>query len=215
MEQLTASQKELLVSLADFTNGEYFWNHAIWFKIKTAEFLFKDKILDFKDVLHLIKIGAIVNAESSVCFLDGDKYAKYQIDIMTAKEIIRPKRHIEVALDNLALECQIICDGFAERGEISSSCLRPEEIRKFIKVDSENCQVTFDIQSDPIKSVGINGVQCLDILKYSFHLLTSLNNSHRCKENEKSLDLILEAINWQEIRTEEREKRGVEGFNKD
>ena len=74
--------------------------------------------------------------------------------------------------------------------------------------------VKFAIQSDPISEVGVNGCQALDMLKYTKCLIESLNESFPCRENALTLTKIEEAIHWQEARTANRIKRGVEGFNK-
>lgn len=74
--------------------------------------------------------------------------------------------------------------------------------------------VSFTIQSDPISEVGINGVQALDILKYTKCLFQSLNDAFPCRENSLSITKIEEAIHWQEARTKDRLRRNVEGKNK-
>ena len=73
--------------------------------------------------------------------------------------------------------------------------------------------VSFTIQSDPIGEVGINGVQALDMLKYVKCLFESLNEAFPCVENENSIEKIEEAIEWQNIRTQYRLRRKVEGQN--
>jgi|JI9StandDraft_1071089.scaffolds.fasta_scaffold511257_1 hypothetical protein len=74
--------------------------------------------------------------------------------------------------------------------------------------------VKFKIQSDPIGEVGVNGCQATDILVYVKSLFESLDNAFPCDENKHTIDSIRTAIHWQEIRTTERKKRGVEGQNK-
>lgn len=74
--------------------------------------------------------------------------------------------------------------------------------------------VSFTIQSDPIGEVGVNGVQALDILKYSKCLFESLNEAFPCRENALTITKIEEAIHWQDARTKDRERRKVEGQNK-
>jgi hypothetical protein len=73
--------------------------------------------------------------------------------------------------------------------------------------------VKFTIQSDPVKEVGVNGVQALDIIKYAKCLFESLNSDFPCKENEQTIIKLQEAIQWQEERTRDRMRREVEGFN--
>ena len=73
--------------------------------------------------------------------------------------------------------------------------------------------VSFTIQSDPIGEVGVNGCQALDMLKYTKCLFQSLNDVFPCRENALTITKIEEAIHWQEARTRNRTKRGVEGKN--
>ncbi len=74
--------------------------------------------------------------------------------------------------------------------------------------------VKFTIQSDPIKEVGVNGCQALDMLIYVKFLFESLNEAFPCRENSLTITKIEEAIHWQEARTKDRQQRGVEGENK-
>jgi len=74
--------------------------------------------------------------------------------------------------------------------------------------------VSFMIQSDPISEVGVNGVQAVDLLKYSKYLFESLNEAFPCRENALTITKIEEAIHWQDARTKDRERRKVEGQNK-
>lgn len=74
--------------------------------------------------------------------------------------------------------------------------------------------VSFTVQSDPVNEVGVNGVQALDILKYSKCLFQSLNEAFPCRENALTITKIEEAIHWQEARTKDRQRRQVEGYNK-
>ena len=73
--------------------------------------------------------------------------------------------------------------------------------------------VSFTIQSDPIKEVGVNGIQAVDMLEYIKCLFESLNETFPCRENSLTITKIEEAIHWQEARTKNRIKRGVEGKN--
>lgn len=90
----------------------------------------------------------------------------------------------------------------------------------FISIENEEDvkgiapKVSFEIQSDPVRDVGVNGVQCEDIIKYSLCLLKSLNKSFPCRENALSITKLEEALHWQEARTKDRVKRSVEGENK-
>jgi hypothetical protein len=95
----------------------------------------------------------------------------------------------------------------------------PEIPTTFIKLENvEDAKgvapiVSFEIQSDPISEVGVNGVQALDILKYAKCLFESLNEAFPCRENALSITKIEEAIHWQDARTKDRQRRAVEGKN--
>lgn len=86
-----------------------------------------------------------------------------------------------------------------------------KEQQEHIDVNSVDHSVKFTIQNGPIKEVGVNGVQATDMLVYSRHLFTSLNNSYPCDENRMAINAIDLAIEAQKMRTRDREKRGVEG----
>jgi hypothetical protein len=73
--------------------------------------------------------------------------------------------------------------------------------------------VSFTIQSDPIKSVGVNGVQALDMLEYVKCLFESLNEAYHSHYNDTTIAHIENAIQAQHLRTEDRIRRGVEGIN--
>jgi hypothetical protein len=96
----------------------------------------------------------------------------------------------------------------------------PEVPTTFIKLENvEDIKgvapiVSFQIQSDPINEVGVNGVQALDILKYTKCLFESLNEAFPCRENSLTITKLEEAIHWQDARTKDRQRRLVEGFNK-
>ena len=74
--------------------------------------------------------------------------------------------------------------------------------------------VSFTVQSDPIKQVGVNGVQAVDMLEYVKCLFQSLNDVFPCRENALTITKIEEAIHWQDARTKDRMLRSVEGENK-
>ena len=73
--------------------------------------------------------------------------------------------------------------------------------------------VKFQIQSDPIPQVGVNGVQASDMIEYVKCLFKSLDNSYPCEENKRTISHLEEAQMWQVKRTKDRNSRGVEGKN--
>jgi hypothetical protein len=126
-------------------------------------------------------------------------------------EIVKELRHVEKALHKLVKQ-------YPESGKFSLT--EPFSENQFIKIENvEDVKgvapiVKFTIQSDPIREVGINGVQALDMLKYIKCLFESLNEAFPCRENALTITKIEEAIHWQEARTRDRMRRNVEGKNK-
>lgn len=96
-----------------------------------------------------------------------------------------------------------------------------KEIKFFIEIENSAEEkgvapvVKFTVQSDPISEVGVNGCQASDILEYVKCLFESLNQAFPCRENDLTITKIEEALHWQEARTKNRIKRGVEGQNKE
>jgi hypothetical protein len=108
-------------------------------------------------------------------------------------------RHVEIALNKLK-----------ESGNDLTSFI---SIQNTQDVKGVAPTVSFTIQSDPIKEVGVNGCQAIDMLKYTKFLFESLNDIFPCPENGLSIRAIDEAIFWQEVRTKNRTQRNVEGEN--
>lgn len=97
--------------------------------------------------------------------------------------------------------------------KMSSDAMRFIEIKN-AQENGKAPIVCFTIQSDPIKEVGVNGVQAVDMLEYVKFLFESLNESFSSHYNETSIAHIENAIQAQHLRTKDRIKRGVEGQNK-
>ena len=68
--------------------------------------------------------------------------------------------------------------------------------------------------SDPIKEVGLNGCQFTSLVDIAIAILSGLDTRFPCRENDMALTKYREGQMWQEERTKDREKRGVEGYNK-
>ena len=77
-----------------------------------------------------------------------------------------------------------------------------EEIKEFVKIKW---------QDGTIPEVGRNGVQIAEALEVVLRQLKGYQEKFTCKENAISITKIEEAIMWQEKRTNDRIKRGVEG----
>ena len=87
--------------------------------------------------------------------------------------------------------------------------------REHIEVDPKNHSVKFTIQDGPIKEVGLNGMQAVDILKFVRELFVSLDNDYPCVENDGTIQAINTALVFQDLRTRDRNNRNVEGKSLD
>ena len=81
----------------------------------------------------------------------------------------------------------------------------------FIHVDHTENTILFKIQNGPIKEVGVNGCQADALIGVYHRILRELNDKFPCRENAMTLTKLEEALMWQKKRTQNREKRGVEG----
>ena len=71
--------------------------------------------------------------------------------------------------------------------------------------------ITFSIQSGPVKEEGRNGCDATDLIRYTIGLYKSFNSAHPCRENSITITKLEEALHWQEARTRDRVERNVEG----
>lgn len=91
-----------------------------------------------------------------------------------------------------------------------------DEMRKVygVCIDHEKNMVSFKIQNGPIKEVGLNGCQLIDMVEVAKIMLEKLNEKFPCRENAITITKLDEALMWQDKRTADREARNVEGLNK-
>lgn len=72
-----------------------------------------------------------------------------------------------------------------------------------------------DFQEGPIKEVGVNGVYNEDLIAIVITRLEHFQNTkYVCKENEKAIEKLEEALMWMRKRTLNRQIRNVEGTSK-
>ena len=86
-------------------------------------------------------------------------------------------RHVEKALHKLVSNYPESSTGFITLSNV-------EDVKGVAPL------VSFTIQSDPIREVGVNGVQALDMLKYVKCLFESLNEAFPCRENSLTMTKI-------------------------
>ena len=73
--------------------------------------------------------------------------------------------------------------------------------------------VSFTIQSDPIKEVGVNGLQATDMLRCIKALFISLDAISPCMENKNTIHVIDIALAWQQARITNREAVVLKNIN--
>lgn len=91
-----------------------------------------------------------------------------------------------------------------------------DEMRKDqpIYVDHAVNTVSFRIQDGPIKENGVNGCQVDTLMHTALRMISVLNEKFPCRQNSLAITKLEEAIHWLDDRKKDREKRGVEGYNK-
>ncbi len=82
---------------------------------------------------------------------------------------------------------------------------------EFIVVNHIYNSLHYNIQNGPIKAVGVNGCQVDTIIKTCKHIIWGLNEEFPSSYNTKALDGLQIALDALKARTEDREKRNVEG----
>ncbi len=104
---------------------------------------------------------------------------------------------------------ELYCNGDSDKKglDIALNIIKQAEVGNF------PIGVNFKLQSDPIKEVGVNGVQITALIEVGLEMIKKLNTRFPCRENAITITKLEEALMWQEARTKNREKRGVEGKN--
>jgi hypothetical protein len=90
-----------------------------------------------------------------------------------------------------------------------------DALGKYVIINHETNTISFKIQNGPIKEVGVNGCQVDTIIEAEKLIIEGLNENFPCRENSLAITKLEEALMWSNKRRQDREKRGVEGFNKE
>ena len=72
--------------------------------------------------------------------------------------------------------------------------------------------ISFTMMTKPA-SEGGKGCQVTDLIEVAKHIIEYFNKKFPCRENAMTITKLDEALMWQEKRTKDRLKRGVEGKN--
>lgn len=106
-------------------------------------------------------------------------------------------------------------DKFNESGAMDYKWFEAEiRPHSFVYVRQDKNSISFTIQNGPIKEVGVNGCQVDTMIEAAKMIIEKLNQQFPCRENSCAITKLDEALHWLEARKRNREKRGVEGFNK-
>lgn len=83
----------------------------------------------------------------------------------------------------------------------------------FVRHDVDS--ISFNMLTKPASEGGdLNRCQWSDLVSVGLEMLKYLNEKFPCRENALTITKLEEALMWNEARTKNRIKRGVEGFNK-
>ena len=85
---------------------------------------------------------------------------------------------------------------------------------EFITWDRNRFELSVSIQRGPVKEKGVNGCQIDDVIVFAREFITNLNLEFPCRENSLVITKLEEAEMWLDRRRKDRERRGVEGYNK-
>jgi hypothetical protein len=86
--------------------------------------------------------------------------------------------------------------------------------KNFIYVRHDVNSLSFTIQNGPINKAGVNGCQVDTVIEAAKLILEGLNKNFPCGENYLAITKLDESLHWLDAKKKNREKRGVEGFNK-
>lgn len=96
-----------------------------------------------------------------------------------------------------------------------AKALMSDEKKRFIQIDNHGTEAAptllFAMQCDTVEQVGEQGLHPQDLIEYALGCIYSLNKEFPCRENSITITKLEEALMWQDARTSDRKKRGVEG----
>lgn len=82
-----------------------------------------------------------------------------------------------------------------------------------IQIRHDKNSIAFTLQNGPTRVVGHNGCDILHVILFAMTYIEHLNETHPCEQNKKCIGFLSGAIGALNQRTEDREKRQVEGTN--
>ena len=100
-------------------------------------------------------------------------------------------------------------------GSINWSLFDEQRKSKPIYIDHDVNMISFRIQNGPVKEVGINGCQVDTIIETAKIMLEGLHAKFPCDDNIVAITCLDTALMALKDRKKDRERRGVEGFDKE
>lgn len=97
--------------------------------------------------------------------------------------------------------------------KVSDTVESDDGMHTFIIVRGEDHRQLLHFQEGPIKEVGINGIQNIDLYDILISRLEGFEAMHSSQYNKEQIQLLKWARESDIRRTKEREKRAVEGTN--
>lgn len=83
-----------------------------------------------------------------------------------------------------------------------------------ICIDHDKDMISFKMLTKPAKEGGdLRNAQFTDLIATALKMLNYLNDKFPCKENSHTIANLESALDWQEVRTQDRQHRKVEGKN--
>ncbi len=84
----------------------------------------------------------------------------------------------------------------------------------FVYIRKDVNSISFTLQNGGVKEKGVNGCQVDTIIEAAKIIIEGFNKNYPCRENSIVITKLDEALLWLNKRTQDREKRGVEGTSK-
>lgn len=81
----------------------------------------------------------------------------------------------------------------------------------YIYMREDKNSISFTLQKGAIKDAGKNGCQVTALIDAARIIIEDLDNRFPCTENANTIKALHDALEWQALRTMDRERRGVEG----
>ena len=104
-------------------------------------------------------------------------------------------------------------DNIEELPEFIKEIIEPSINETYVVVDHSMNSLGFKLQNGPVKEVGVNGCQVDTLIETAKIILEQFNKVVPSRETSMIITKLDEALLWSMKRKNDREKRGVEGFN--